>query len=406
MLAMSHTPSRKILGLPRNIFMLGMTSFFNDLSNEMILAAFPAFFTSVLKAGAASLGLVEGVADGAANLLRIYSGRLSDKIQRRRVFIFIGYGLSVIMRPFYMLTTSVTAVLGLRVTDRIGKGLREAPRDVIISASADKGEIGRSFGYHRAMDTAGGILGPLAAYFILLHWPASMGVAGFNIIFAVAFGLGLIAVATIFFVQDVVGDKDDHGKRLLSLATFHVMPRGFKIYLAAIFMFSIGSLPIAVILLTTTSIGLSIADIPLFYMIYSIAYASFSYSAGRMSDKIGTAKVLVFGYVVLLAGYIAIGISESAVFLGMAFVILGLFSAATDATQRAWTGRLVAFEQRGTAYGLFQAAVGFGAMIAGIGGGWLWQTYSPAVALFAAAGAIIAGMITLAISLSITARQN
>src|ERR1044072_6282166 len=161
---MTETPRRKILGLDRNIFMLGLTSFFNDFSNEMILSAFPAFFSSVLKTGAASLGLVEGIADGASNLLKIYSGGLSDRIQKRRIFMFLGYGLSVLIRPFYMIAGTVAPVLGLRVLDRVGKGVREAPRDVIISASAAEGEIGRSFGYHRAMDTAGAILGTFGAF--------------------------------------------------------------------------------------------------------------------------------------------------------------------------------------------------------------------------------------------------
>lgn len=222
--------SRKIFGLNRNIFILGLTSFFNDFSNEMILSAFPAFFTSVLKAGAASLGLVEGIADGASNILKIYSGQLSDKLKRRRIFIFLGYGMSVVIRPFYMIMGSVAGVLGLRVIDRIGKGVREAPRDVIISVSSQTGEMGRSFGYHRAMDTAGGILGPLAAYLILSKWPG-----GFNIIFMSAFVIGLIAVATIFFVKDVVIARDGirlcHSRSVLSRANsvFHATHARFCI---------------------------------------------------------------------------------------------------------------------------------------------------------------------------------
>ena len=154
---------KRIAGLPKNVFLLGVVSFFNDFSSEMVLSVFPAFFVSVLKSGAASLGLVEGLADGASNIIKIYSGRLSDTIQKRKIFIFIGYSLSVLTRPFYIFTGSVGAVLGLRFIDRIGKGVREAPRDTIISFSALEGELGRSFGYHRAMDTMGGILGPLVA---------------------------------------------------------------------------------------------------------------------------------------------------------------------------------------------------------------------------------------------------
>lgn len=390
----SERPRSKILGLDRNIFMLGLTSFFNDFSNEMILSAFPAFFASVLKAGAASLGLVEGIADGASNFLKIYSGGLSDRIQKRRIFMFLGYGLSVLIRPFYMMAGTVSPVLGLRVLDRVGKGLREAPRDVIISASAPEGEIGRSFGYHRAMDTAGAILGPLCAYVILSLWPG-----GFDTIFMTAFVLGLISVATIFFVSDIAAQRTESGSRLLSRPSFLSLPLAFRVYLLAIFLLSIGSLPVAVLLLKTTSIGLLIASIPLFYMVYSISYAAVSYFAGKMSDSVGTAQVLFFGYVVLIISYALIGLSNGWLTLALAFVMLGIFSASTDATQRAFTGRIVRLEERGTAYGLFTAAVGFGAMVAGIAGGYLWQAYSPASALIAGAVVTMIGLAVLALSL-------
>jgi MFS family permease len=153
----------RILGLPRNVFFLGLTSFFNDFSSEMVASVFPAFFISVLKTGAESLGLVEGVAEAASNFIKVYSGRWSDRIEKRKVFAIVGYTLSVFTRPFYVFAGSVGAVIGLRLTDRIGKGLRDPPRDALISLSTPKKEMGRSFGYHRAMDTLGAIVGPLVA---------------------------------------------------------------------------------------------------------------------------------------------------------------------------------------------------------------------------------------------------
>ncbi len=378
----------KIFGLNRNIFILGLTSFFNDFSNEMILAAFPAFFTSVLKAGAASLGLVEGIADGASNIIKIYSGQLSDRIKRRRIFIFIGYGMSVAIRPFYMIMGSVAGVLGLRVVDRIGKGVREAPRDVIISVSSQAGEMGRSFGYHRAMDTAGGILGPLAAYLILSRWPG-----GFNTIFIAAFFIGLIAFATIFFVKDVVIARDGAGVRIFSLKTFRSFSPRFKWYLVAIFIFSIGSLPSALLLLQTTNIGLTIASIPLYYMVYSISFTLFSYAAGKLSDKIGTSRVLAFGYAILALSYLALITSSTPLTLGFSFAIMGLFSACTDSTQRAFVAKTTPEYERGTAYGMYNAIVGFGVMISGIVGGYLWQAFGPTSALFAAEAVVIIGLV-------------
>ncbi len=388
--------NKKILGLNKNIFILGLTSFFNDFSNEMILASFPAFFTSVLKSGAASLGLVEGIADGMANFLKIYSGHLSDRIQKHKIFILVGYGLSVIIRPFYIFTGSVGTVLGLRVVDRIGKGLREPPRDVIISASVPRSELGRSFGYHRALDRAGGILGPLAAYLILSRWEG-----GFNIIFIGAFILGLISVAVIFFVKDIVAAKTEDGTRLLSLATIKSLPKSFHYYLIAIFLLSIGSLPTAVLLLKTTSIGLVVASIPLFYMVYSISFSGFSYMSGKLSDMKGSTRILLFGYLALIASYVGIAFANKSWLLVLSFVVLGIFSATTDAAQRAHTSKVVDLPLRGTAFGLLNASIGFGAMVSGIFGGYIWEMYSPFTALTLASIVVVVGLFVLKVSIGI-----
>ncbi len=386
-------PERRIFGLNRNIFALGLTSFFNDFSNQMILAAFPAFFTSVLKAGAASLGIVEGIADGASNIIKIYSGQLSDKLKRRRVFIFLGYGMSVIIRPFYMIMMSVTGVLGLRIIDRLGKGVREAPRDVIISVSAQNGDVGRSFGYHRAMDTAGGVLGPLAAYLILSYLPF-----GFNVIFLAAFVIGLISVATIFFVKDVVIARDSNNIRIFSLRTFRSFSPHFRWYLLSIFIFSVGSLPSALLLLQTTNIGLIIASIPLFYMIYNISFVLFSYGAGKLSDTIGTARVLAFGYAILAIGYVVLMVAATPLTLALSFAALGLSSACTDAAQRAFVAKTTPDYERGTAYGMYNAIVGFGVMFSGIIGGFMWQHWDPTTALSAAVAVTMVGLVVFYVS--------
>ncbi len=384
---------KRIFGLNKNIFTLGLTSFFNDFSNEMILSAFPAFFTSVLKSGAASLGLVEGIADGAANFLKIYSGNLSDKLHKRKIFIFIGYMLSVAIRPFYMFMGSIGGVLGLRVLDRIGKGVREAPRDVIISVSSKENEIGRSFGYHRAMDTAGGILGPLAAYLILKNVPGQWG-----FFFMITFFVGLISVATVFFVKDVVTAVSPNGRRVFSWRTFFSFSRRFKLYLFAIFILSMGSLPTAVLLLKTTSVGLLVASIPLFYMIYSVSYTATSYGAGKLSDKIGISKVLIAGYCILIISYVGMSIANTPFTLGIFFAIMGIYSSCTDATQRSFVAHSVPEYERGTAYGLFNGAIGFGAMISGILGGLIWQHSGPEYALLISGIIVLFGLVMFGIS--------
>lgn len=371
----------------RNVTLLGLTSFFNDFSSEMILAIFPAFFTSVLKAGAGSLGLVEGFADGAANIIKIYAGRLSDATQKRKPFMVVGYALSVVTRPVYLLVSSVGGVVGLRFTDRVGKGLREAPRDAIISLSTPKDEIGRAFGYHRMLDTLGALGGPLVAYLILRTYPD-----GFNIVFITAFIIGLLAIASLVFVKDTVGDLKKNGIKLASIAAF---PADFKRYLIALFLLAAGSIPVAVLLLSTQHIGLAIASIPLFYMLYNLSFAGFSLRAGGLSDRIGPHKVLRVGYAVLLVGYVIVALAKSTPVLIVGFLVLGLFPALTDGVARALAAELSPPEYRAGAYGLVNATMGFGLMIAGIGGGYIWEIFGAPVALTVGGIFVMSGILTL-----------
>lgn len=377
---MTYRPSR-------NVFLLGLTSFLNDLSSEMILSAFPAFFVSVLKAGASSLGLVEGIAEGASNFIKIYAGRLSDSMRTHKPFILFGYALSTMTRPLYLFAGSVTDVIGLRFLDRAGKGLRDGPRDGVISLSTPKRQMGRAFGFHRALDTAGAIIGPLIVYAILRANPQAFGT-----VFLTAFVVGLLAVASVFFVKDVIdGVRKEH----LSLARLSAFSGDFKRYLLALLFLSSGSMPIAVLLLATQGIGLSIASIPLFYMVYNLSFAGFSFSAGRLSDRLGAKKIIGAGYLMLLFGYALIASASGPVSLSIAFLMLGFFSASTDGVQRALASHLSSQEHRGGALGLTNAFSGIGLLVAGIGGGYLWQHFGVASALAAASVLVAFGGLLL-----------
>jgi len=380
----------RILGFKKNVFFLGLTSLFNDISSEMIVAIFPAFFTSVLKAGAASLGLVEGLADFAASFVKIYSGYLTDKYKRRKPLIVAGYALSVFIRPIYLAVSSVGAVVGLRFTDRLGKGLRDAPRDTVISLSVEGKEMGKSFGFHRAMDTLGAILGPLVAYLILSHYPDH-----FDYVFVSAFVVGLIAIASLFFISDAVGQLKRSNVTFKSFANYSLK---FKLYLLSVLLMSLGCLPVAVMLLKTESIGLMIATIPLFYMVYNIAYAGFSLFAGKASDRFGSVKIIITGYLFLILGYLFLNYSTNSTLLIVSFFILGLFPAFTDGVQRSYAALITEEDKRGGAFGLFNAITGLGALGAGILGGYLWQHYSPTTALVVGGLSVILGLFILIFS--------
>lgn len=381
----------RILGLPRNIFVLGIASFLNDFSSEMVYAVFPAFFTAVLGAGAASLGLVDGIADAASNFFKVYSGSLSDRFQARKPLVVAGYTLSVLTRPFYAIVYAVSGALGLRFLDRVGKGVRDAARDAIISLSTPKSELGRSFGYHRAMDTAGAILGPLVAYLILSQFPSR-----FNFVFFAAFAIGAMAIVSLLFIKDVVVPAS--ARRNPLVASFPEFSTSFKLYLFAIFVLSSGSLPVAVMLLKTQSIGLIIADIPLFYMVYNLSYTAFSMAAGNASDRIGARTVILVGYGVLLMSYVLLGIAHSVWPLITGFLVLGFFPALTDGVLRAYASQLTSEDMRGSGLGWLNAANGLGALIAGTGGGYIWQVYGPTVAFAAVSAVLVCGLVLFFVS--------
>jgi len=378
-------PTKRILGLNQNVFFMGMVSFFNDFSNEMILSVFPAFFAGVLKAGAASLGMVEGIADGASQFIKIFSGRYSDKIQKRKLPAVLGYALSVAVRPFYINASTLLGVLTPRVIDRVGKGLREAPRDSLISLSVQKEELGKSFGFHRAMDTVGGIAGPLTAYLILRYMPNN-----FNAVFLCAFVIGLLAIFSFVFVKEVkvvaqyVSEKNSRIP----------LPPHFFSSLLSFFILSLGTLPVALMLLRIADFGYDLSTIPLFYLIYSVSVSIFSIGAGNLADKIGDRKVLFLGYVILLFSYFALSF-HGMVALVISFVLLGLFSAFTDGIQRAYISRISAPEARGTAIGFLNGASGLGFLFAGIVGGLIWQNLGPIYAILVSGLVILGGLFSL-----------
>jgi MFS family permease len=215
-------------------------------------------------------------------------------------------------------------------------------------------------------------------------------------VFITSFLAGLCAVCLTLFIADVKGLVN--GKRL-SLASLAQFPKDFKRYLLALFILSAGSLPVAVMLLKTQSIGMTLASIPLFYMLYNISYAGFSISAGKWSDRIGPKKVIVVGYLILIASYVVLALDHSLGFLVVGFLMLGLFPALTDGIQRAYASTLTADESRGGAYGLVNAVTGFGALIAGIGGGLLWQVFGPNIAFITSAGLVVIGLLILTLKI-------
>lgn len=378
---------KRIFGVEKNVFFMGLVSFFNDFSNEMIVSVFPAFFSSVLKSGAASLGFIEGVADGLSNITKVFSGRLSDKIQKRKLLALSGYVLSVATRPFYLLSSTVTHVLGIRVVDRIGKGIREAPRDALLSLSTTKENFGKSFGFHRAMDSLGSILGPLTAFFILSAFPGA-----FNTVFITAFIIGILALFSFVFVHEMYVDVLKSGPKKLHLR-LNAHTKEFRRFLVVIFTLSLANLPVALLLLRTQDLGLALSFIPLFYLFFNVSNTIFSYKAGQLADRLGDKPIILGGYLLIALAYLLMIYDHTLTVLAIGFVVLGIGFSMTDGVQRSFAARLTLEEERGSAYGLLNAAIGFGLLFSGIIGGLLWQFLGATTALTFSLGLILVSLV-------------
>ena len=283
-------------GLTRNVVTLGAASLLTDVSSEMIIPVLPLFVTATLGASVASLGVIEGVAECTASILRIATGWLSDRIGQRKPFIVFGYGLSTVAKGAMTLAASWPAVLGLRFSDRVGKGLRSPPRDALIADSSAPEYRGRAFGFHRGMDTLGAALGPLAAFFMLRARPHD-----FRRIFALSIVPAALAVLVILIFARAPRRAPAAPKPLH--AQFGGFGGAFKRFLAIDAVFQLGNSSMAFVLLRSAAVGFSAAQVTLVYFGYNILYALLSMPAGDLSDRIGRRPLLVLGYVLYAIAY-------------------------------------------------------------------------------------------------------
>jgi MFS family permease len=359
----------------KNIFRLGLTSFFTDISSEMIFPVLPLFLVTVLNARIAAL-------------LKLASGWFSDKIGKKKPLVVGGYSLSTITKPMLAMATHWGHVLGVRLFDRVGKGVRDPPRDALIAASVKKKVRGRSFGLQRAMDTAGAIIGTLIAFYILQRY---LGEA-FRIIFWLSFIPGVIAVLILVFGVKEVNHKI---RKRLKVSFKHNSPLLNK-FLFVMSLFSLANFSYAFFILRAKDIGMLIALIPLVYLVYNLIYAFFAIPAGKLSDIIGRKSVLVFG--LLLFGITTLGfafIADTAT-IWILFALYGLFMAVTVGVSRAYVSDLAIKEKRGTALGTYHMIVGITVLPANLIGGFLWDNISAqAPFIYAAILSIIAALLLI-----------
>lgn len=379
-------------GLSRNVFLLGVVSFFADISSEMVYPIVPLFLTSTLGAPVFAVGIIEGVAESTASLFKFVFGWLSDKFRRRLPFTFAGYSLAAIAKPGLALAFAWPVVLLFRFVDRTGKGIRTAPRDALLAASTDAKTRGRAFGFHRSMDTSGAILGPLIAL-ALLAWLGD----SYRLVFLIAFIPGVIGALAVLFVREVknAAPKDT----LPPLLSFHGYDRRFLIFIGVTLVFAIGNSSDAFLILRSQNLGLGATAIVFAYVLYNIAYAGLATPAGIQSDRIGRRPVLIAGFAIFSLVYLGFAFATSRWMVWPLFIVYGFYIAFTEGVGKAYVADLVPEARRGSAMGLYNASTGIMLLFSSIIGGALWDLVGPsATFVLGSATAAAAALLLLTIS--------
>lgn len=374
-----------LLGLDRNVILLSFTSLLNDISSEIIYPLLPTFLAVVLGSGPTYIGLIEGAADSTASLLKLASGWLSDRWGRRKGLVVAGYSMAAATRPLVAVASAPWQVLLIRISDRTGKGLRSAPRDALLAESSSPTIWGRAFGFHRAMDHLGAVIGPLVAFLLI----SGLG-ESYRAVFALASIPGVIAVAVLTLgVRERIQPL---GSMSMPKPIWQAPSPELRNYFAALFVFTLGNSTDAFLLLRARDLGVSIAALPLLWSLLHVTKSATSLPGGGLSDRLGRKWMIVLGWGIYAAVYVGFGYASTQVEVWMLFAAYGLFFGLTEGTEKALIADL-APTQRGIAYGYYHLIIGIAALPASVVFGALWSWGGPPLAF--ATGAALAGVATL-----------
>jgi len=375
----------------RNVIGLGLISFMNDAASEMIYPLLPIFLTGILHAGAATIGVIEGLAETTVALLKYFSGTVSDKLGTRKPIFAVGYTLSNAVRPLIGLAGQWWHVLFLRVSDRIGKGVRAAPRDALLADSVRPEHIGFAFGFQRAMDHAGAIVGPLIAT-ALIQW----GDLSIPTVFLLSSIPSIVTIGLAWFLVKEKPRRPQAVQGILITGSFQ-NPR-YRIYLAAVLVFTLGNSTDAFLLLKARDAGVSIAMLPILWAVLHISKALFSMPGGRLSDVLGRKPVIVAGWLVYSLVYLGFAFAVGQAAVWALFAAYGLYFGLCEGTEKAFVADIVESDQRGGAYGLYNMAVGIAAFPASVVFGVVWeQLGSPTAFLMGGVLALAACLILVGV---------
>jgi MFS family permease len=379
--------------LPAGVWLLGTVSLLNDVASEAIYPLLPFFLTTVLGATAVSLGLIEGAADAISSVLKIISGRLADRWRRRKPIVIFGYSLSGTARPFISIATSWWFVFALRFIDRIGKGIRGAPRDAMLADFAERTNRGKVYGFHRAMDHSGAVIGPLLATAFLLAYPNR-----YRTLFALTAIPGIATVVLLLWVKEekhekgsgaILRNSENDTRPLLGS-----LPSSLKRYLIVLSVFTLGNSADAFLLLRLTEAAGGPQFIPLFWSMLHVVKMSASLVGGSASDRFGRRPLIASGWIIYAVVYAAFAVSTSMWALVSWFLIYGVYYGCVEGSERALVADFASPDARGTAFGVYNAVAGLGALASSVLFGFVWNAFGAPVAFASGAGlALVAALL-------------
>ncbi|MEM9767665.1 MAG: MFS transporter [Cyanobacteria bacterium P01_D01_bin.71] len=373
-------PSNPATEPNRTVATLGLVSLLNDCASKMVYPVTPLFLTGVLGAPAWTVGVVEGIAESTASILKLYSGWLSDRRGQRKPFAVMGYGLGALSKLFLAISVVWGHVLGARLVDRVGKGLRAAPRDALIAENSLPHQRGRAFGLHHSLETVGEIVGPLAGFWVLWQFPEN-----YRGLFAIAFIPALLSVLVLLaLVKEPPSPRSE--PRALPQFTFQGLSPTYRRFLLVVGLFGLGNSSDAFLLLRARDLGFASGQVLLLYALFNLVEVSLGLAAGNLSDRVGRRPLLASGYLVFALVYLGFAIAPNADVIWPLFMLYGLYSTLTRGVQKAFVADLVHPARRGAEIGTFYLVVGLVALPASLVAGWLYAQVGVAVPFLVSAG--------------------